>query len=85
MALPRQSLGTSERLNDGGIVKATKQTRLRRLMAKYELKAPEVAALLDIRPQTVRCYMCGIRQIPRRHLERLQRSIESPSPRTAAA
>jgi hypothetical protein len=63
----------------------SKMRELRRLMALHELRAPEVAAILDVRPQTVRCYMCGLRTIPKRHLEALRRAISSPTLTTAAA
>lgn len=51
------------------------RTILRKLMDEYQLKAPDVAYFLDVRPQTVRAYLCGARAIPDGHLNTVRRAV----------
>jgi len=54
--------------------KASKEL-LRALMAEHALTGNEVARILKVRPQTVRCYMCGTRPIRAQQLERVQKHV----------
>jgi antitoxin component HigA of HigAB toxin-antitoxin module len=46
---------------------------LRQLMADHALRAPDVAKVLRIKPQTVRLYMCGRRGMTLPQLERVKK------------
>jgi hypothetical protein len=68
----------------------TTRLRLRLFMADKRLSAVDVGALLNVRPQSVRCWMCGVRGAPSdvvRHLRarlRAQRRREAEQPSIAA-
>lgn len=52
-------------------LKRLPKTHLRRVMAERGLSGPEVAKILGVKAQTVNAYMCGVRRITRRQLERV--------------
>jgi predicted transcriptional regulator len=49
---------------------------LRKIMIDRGIYAREVAKVLKVKPQTVRCYMCGTRGMTQRQLERVQTAFE---------
>lgn len=51
------------------------RVQLRKLMAAHSLKAHEVAYFVDLKPQTVRAYMCGSRAMPLGLIERIKRAV----------
>lgn len=58
---------------------ATKVHRrhLRKIMADRGMKAVDIAKILGIRPQTVRAYMCGTRQLRKVDYEKVVSAIRA--------
>lgn len=48
--------------------------QLRTLMRKHKLTTGEIAFVLDLKPQTIRAYLCGVRAIPAEHLDTIRRA-----------
>jgi hypothetical protein len=49
---------------------------LRRFMSARGLTGFEVARILGIAPQTVYCYMCGVRSMTRRQLQTVKDALQ---------
>ena len=52
-----------------------RRNRLRRIMTRNGITAVDVAELTLYKPQTVRAYMCGARDVPPRLLKMLEVSL----------
>jgi len=50
-------------------------------MERWELSAREVGSLLGKEPQTIRCWMCGARNVPKYMLKLLESKINAASSR----
>ena len=51
--------------------------RLRRIMIRKELRAPQVAEVLGVTPQYVRLAMCGRRALSTKQLDTVQRHFSA--------
>jgi hypothetical protein len=55
--------------------KTVPKEALRELMAQHELTGYDVAKILGLQPNTVYCYMAGVRKVRQFHLDQIKKAV----------